>query len=148
MPLVAVLFFIAMVSLAAAMHVPAQEAQMVKAVANVGATSALAYRESVINYLNSNPGFSGTVPDSSLTLLWGHVRDTRWTNVVSGGALYVYESSPSNTPGLLDEIYGKTIASYMVGRNAAGFLVSAKGFGTGVVVPAAVPNGAILIVGK
>lgn len=148
MPLVAVLFFIAMVSLAAAMHVPAQEAQAVKAVANVGATSALAYRESVINYLNSHPGFAGTVPDSDLTFLWGHVRDARWTNLVSGGALYVYEASPSSTPGLLDELYRKTMASYMVGRNVAGFLVSAKGFGTGVVVPAAVPNGAILIVGK
>jgi hypothetical protein len=148
MPLVAALFFIAMVSLAAAMHVPAQEAQRIQAVANVGATSALAYRESVINYLNSNPGFAGTVPDSSLTFIWGHVRDARWTNVVNGGALYVYESTPSNTPGLLDELYRKTMASYMVGRNASGFLVSAKGFGTGVVVPATVPNGAILIVGK
>lgn len=148
MPLVAVLFFIAMVSLAAAMHVPAQEAQMTKAVANVGATSALAYRESVVNYLNGNPTFSGTVLDSDLTFIWGHVRDARWTNVVSGGALYVYETSPSNIPGLLDELYSKTMASYMVGRNAAGFLVSAKGFGTGVVVPAAVPDGAILIVGK
>lgn len=148
MPLVAVLFFIAMVSLAAAMHVPAQEAQMVKAVANVRATSALAYRESVINYLNSNPGFSGTVPDSDLTYVWGHVRDARWTNLVSSGALYVFEASASNTPGLLDELYTKTMASYMVGRNVAGSLVSAKGFGTGVAVPAAVPNGAILIVGK
>lgn len=148
MPLVAVLFFIAMVSLAAALHVPAQEAQVVKAVANVGATSALAYRESVVNYLNANPSFSGTVADSDLTLLWGHVRDPRWTNLVSGGALYVYESTPSNTIGLLDELYRKTMSSYMVGRNQAGFLVSANGFGTGVVVPAAVPNGAILIVGK
>lgn len=148
MPLVAVLFFIAMVSLAAAMHVPAQEARMVKAVANVGATSALAYRESVVNYLNANPSFSGTVPDSALTFLWGHVRDPSWTNLVSGGALYVYETSPSNTPELLDELYRKTMASYMVGRNAAGMLVSAKGFGTGVAVPVAVPNGAILIVGK
>lgn len=148
MPLVAALFFVAMVALQAALHVPAREAQMTRAVANVGATSVLAYREAVINYLNANPGFSGPVPDASLTLLWGHQRDVRWTNIVTAGTLYVYETSVSRGPGLIEELYRKTMSSYMVGRNVSGFLVSAKGLATGRSVPAAVPNGAILMVGK
>lgn len=148
MPQLAALFFIAMVSLAAALHVPAQQAMMTSAVANAGATSALAYRASVIDYLNLNPTFTGTIPDASLTPLWGHIRDSRWTNVVEAGALYVFESSPSNNVQLLDEIYTKTHRSFMVGRNTSGFLVSARGFATGIVVSSSVPDGAILIVGK
>jgi len=150
MPLVASVFFVAMVSLLGALYVPAQQAQAAHAVADVGATSLLAYRESVINYLNATPGFTGTVPDASLTFTWGYQRDPRWTNVISGGALYVYETvaNSPNTSMMLDQLYQKTAKSFMVGRNVSGVLVSANGFSTGVTVPAAVPNGAILIVGK
>lgn len=148
MPTLVSLFFISMVALAAVLHVPAQEAQMTQAVADVAATSALAYRESVITYLNSNPGFSGTVPDASLTPLWGYQRDARWTNTVVSGALYLYETTPSSNPTMLDLIYRKTLRSFMVGRNQSGFLVSVNGFSTGITVPVAVPNGAILIFGK
>jgi hypothetical protein len=150
MPLVASLFFVAMVSLVGALYVPAQEAQAANAVANVGATSLLAYRQSVIDYLNANPSFTGTVPDASLSFVWGYTRDPRWTNVVSGGALYVYEvtASSPNTSLLLDQLYRKTASSFMVGRNVSGMLVSANGFSTGVTVFASVPNGSLLIVGR
>jgi PilM len=150
MPFVASMFFIAMVSLLGALYVPAQQAQAAYAIADVGATSLLAYRESVINYLNGNPGFTGTAADSSLTFIWGYQRDSRWTHIVSGGTLYVYEAiaNAPNTSLLLDQLYRKTASSYMVGRNVSGTLISANGFSTGVTVPASVPNGALLIVGK
>ncbi|MFC6281234.1 type IV pilus biogenesis protein PilM [Polaromonas aquatica] len=150
MPVLASVFFVAMVTLLGALYVPAQEAQRNTAVADVGATSLLAYRESVINYLNGNPGYSGTVPDSSLTFIWGYVRDPRWSNVVSGGTLYVYEvvAKSPNTSLVLEKLYRKTASSFMVGRNASGLLVSANGFSTGITVPAAVPNGALVFVGK
>lgn len=137
-----------MVALASVLHIPAQESQMTQAVADVAATSALAYRESVINYLNANSGYTGTVPDASLTPLWGYKRDPRWTNTVVSGALYVYESTPSANTNMMDVLYTKTVKSFMVGRNQSGLLVSAKGFATGITVPPAVPNGAILIFGK
>jgi hypothetical protein len=150
MPLVASVFFVAMVSLLGALYVPAQQAQAVQVVADVGATSLLAYRESVINFLNATPGFTGTVPDASLTFIWGYQRDLRWTNIVNGGTLYVYEATANspNTSLILDQLYRKTASSFMVGRNVSGTLVSANGFSTGVTVAAAVPNGALLIVGK
>lgn len=150
MPVVASIFFVAMVSLLGALYVPVQEAQKINAIADAGATSLLAYRESVINYLNANPGFIGSVPDSSLTPIWGYVRDTRWTNVVSNGTLYVYEAiarSP-NTSLVQEKLYRKSASSFMVGRNQSGALVSANGFATGISVPAAVPNGALVFVGK
>lgn len=153
MPVMASLFFIAMVALIGALNIPAQEAQVKNSLADVGATSFLAYRESVINYLNATPGFtSGTVPDSSLTFLWGYQRDTRWTNMVSGGALYTYVvANSANTDELLDKLYRKTESSFMVGRNTGGQLISANGFATGISIPTTtppIPVGSILIVGK
>jgi PilM len=148
MPTLAALFFASIVALATVLNLPTQEAMFTQAVADVAATSALAYRESVINYLNTNPGFSGTVPDASITALWGYQRDARWTNTVVSGSLYIYESTPSSNKNLMDILYIKTKKSYMVGRNQSGLLVSSKGFGTGITVPIAVPVGAIMIFGK
>jgi hypothetical protein len=49
---------------------------------------------------------------------------------------------------LLDKLYRKTEASFMVGRNTGNMLVSANGFATGITIPSSVPTGSILIVGK
>lgn len=150
MPAVAAIFFVAMVALLSAIHVPVQKEQAVTAVADFSATSLLAYRQAVIDYHNANPGFSGTVGDASLTFPWGYNRDPRWSNIASGGTLYVYELVPhsANTSLMLDRLYRKTGSSFMVGRKVAGVLVSANGYSTGISVPAAVPNGALLIIGK
>lgn len=147
MPMMVSLFFIAIVALVTVLHVPAQEQRMVTAVSDSRATSMLAYRASVIDYMNSNPSFVGTVPDASMTFPWGYTRDPRWSNVVESGGLYVYDASASGDRGILDELYRKT-ANFMVGRNFSGTLISARGFASGVTVSATVPNGAIVIVGK
>ena len=151
MPQVIALFFVAIVALTSALYLPAQQAKGQVAVADAGATSLLAYRQGVIDYLNTNPSFTGTVPDASVTFPWGYVRDPRWTNYVqSGGTLYVFEvtAHSARTDQVLDQLYQKTMKSFSVGRNSAGQLVGATGYATGILVPAAVPNGALLIVGK
>lgn len=151
MPQVIALFFLAIVALTSALYLPAQKAQGEVAIADAGATSLLAYRQAVIDYLNANPTFTGTVPDASMTFPWGYVRDPRWTNhVLSGGTLYVFEAAAYSprTDQVLDQLYRKTMQSFSVGRNSGGQLVGATGFSTGILVPAAVPNGALLIVGK
>jgi hypothetical protein len=151
MPQVVALFFLAIVSLTSALYLPAQKAQGEVAVADAGASSLLAYRQGVIDYLNGNPSFTGTVPDASITFPWGYVRDPRWTNYVqSGGTLYVFEATAHSprTDQVLDQLYRKTMKSFSVGRNNAGQLVGATGVATGILVPAAVPDGALLIVGK
>ena len=151
MPTFLALFYLAVLAALSALYLPGQKVQAETAVADAGATSLLVYRQAVIDYLNANPGFTGTVPDSSLAWPWGYVRDPRWTHVVqAGSALYVYEAGTSGAgrDQLLDQLYRKTVSSFMVGRNAAGTLVSTNGFATGVAVPPAVPNGAILVFGK
>lgn len=151
MPQVIALFFLAIVSLTSALYLPAQKAQGEVSIADAGATSMLAYRQGVIDYLNANPSFSGTVPDSSITFPWGYVRDPRWTNYVQGGGtLYVFEATAHSphTDQVLDQLYRKTFKSLSVGRNTGGQLLGASGLSTGITVPAAVPNGALLIVGK
>jgi hypothetical protein len=151
MPLAFALFFLALVALASARSLPEWQAQGEAAVADAGATSLLAYRQGVVDYLNANPSFAGTVPDASITFPRGYVRDPRWTNFVqAGGTLYVFEASArsAHTEQVLDKLYRKTWQSFGVGRNAGGQLVGAGGFATGIVVPATVPNGALLIVGR
>ncbi|ABE47298.1 type IV pilus biogenesis protein PilM [Polaromonas sp. JS666] len=148
MPLLVTTFFISMMALLVAIHVPEQDKQFMSAKADVAATDVLAYREELINFINSNAGFSGAVSDSQITPLWGHQRRTNWSNIVSNGTMFVYEVTPSPEALLLDKIYRKTARSFMVGRNSSGTLVSANGLSTGITIPASVPNGSIVIVGK
>src|SRR5690349_996532 len=94
MPLVIALFFLAIVALASALTLPEWQARAETAVADAGATSLLAYRQGVVDFLNANPAFAGTVPDAAITFPSGYVRDPRWTNFVqAGGTLFVFEAS-------------------------------------------------------
>lgn len=148
MPTLIAIFFAAMVSLVTVLNVPNQQAAQEKAIADSAATAMLAYRESVINYLNTNSAFVGVVPTTSMLPPWGYTPDGRWANIVANGSLYVYEPTPSGTNNLLDTLYNRTQKSHTVGLNISGFLVSATGLATGIAVPAAVPNGAVMIYGK
>jgi hypothetical protein len=151
MPQVIALFFLSIVALTSALYLPAQKAQGEVSIAAAGATSVLAYRQGVIDYLNANPAFTGTVPDASITFPWGYVRDPRWTNYVqAGGTLYIFEvtAHSARTDQIADQLYLKTARSISVGRNSGGQLVGATGLATGIAVPAVVPTGALLIVGK
>jgi hypothetical protein len=150
-PLVVALFFAAAAAGLAALYVPARQAAQELAAADAAATSLLAYREAVIDYLNAHPSFSGTVADASLVYPWGYARDARWSHLVlAGGALYVYQASGSAAASaqLLERLHARTQRSWMVGRQSAGQLVSAGGVATGIAVPVAVPDGAVLFVGK
>jgi hypothetical protein len=151
MPTAVAFLFLAAVSLVSATLLPAQAVRGELSVADAGATSLLAYRQAVLDFLNASPAFAGTVPDAALAFTWGYRRDPRWTNFVqSGGTLYVYEASPDpvRTSQVLGQLHRKTLSSFSVGRNAAGTLVSANGFGTGIAVPAVVPDGAIVMIGR
>ena len=151
MPLAFALFFVAMVALTSAVYLPARQAEAQVSLADATATSLLAYRQGVIDYLNANPGFAGTVPDAAITFPWGYVRDGRWSNHVPGaGRLYVYEAGGhlAHADQVLDQLYRKTLQSFSVGRNVGGRLVGATGLATGIVVPASVPDGVLLMVGR
>ena len=150
MPLALAIFFLSLVALASALRLPQWQAQDEASRGDAAATSLLAYREGVLDFLNANPTFAGTVPDAAIAFPAGYVRDPRWTNYVqAGGSAYVFEMVPrSARDQVLDQLYRKTLRSFSVGRNARGQLVGATGVATGIGVPASVPDGALLIVGR
>lgn len=114
---------------------------------DVAATNFLAYREAVVAYRNANPAASGTVADASLTWVPGYIRDVRWSNVITGGVLYVY-SSGAPAPRMVDAVYQKAGRYVMVGvKNASGNLVSPSGETISTSLPAAITSGAIVFVG-
>lgn len=131
-----------------AVSIPAQEQQARSLAADVTATNFYAYRASVINYINANPGATGTIADGSLTFLPGYVRDTRWTNLIQGGTLFIYSTGTESIDSVT-AMYQKGGKSLMIGKKAAsGNLVSATGIDSGIPLPAAIPAGAITIVGN
>jgi len=53
------------------------------------------YRYAVLNYMENNTTFTGTVPDSALHLPPNFVKLGDWTNLVQGGFIVIYSASPS-----------------------------------------------------
>ena len=137
-----------LLALSLAVKVPEEIRTRAEMTADVTSVNFDAYRTSVINYMRDNPGASGTTPDGSLTWLPGYIRDARWTHVIQGGTLFTY-STGAVGDDVLQSLYAKHQKSFMVGaKGAGGTLVSARGIDTGIVLPAAIPIGAIVIVGS
>lgn len=122
-------------------------AQFVVARGDVAATNFLAYRQAVVTYRTANPTATGTVPDGALTWQTGFIRDGRWTNLISGGELYVY-SLAAPEPAVLQAVFMKAGSYVMVGtKNASGNLVNAGGSTIAISLPAGIPVGSIVYVG-
>lgn len=116
--------------------------------ADVAATNFFAYRTAVLNYVNANSGATGTIADGSLTWLTGYIRDSRWTNLIQSGTLFVY-STGSVSPDTVKAVFQKGGKSILIGKkSSSGNLVSAYGSDTGIVLPGAIPVGSITVVGN
>lgn len=151
MPMLVIIFAVSLMSALSVIWLPQKEATAAAFVSDVKAVNMLSYKSAVVAFLNANPGYTGQVLDASIALPTGMVRDPRWVSVVNNNVLYVFEQTPSNSKGLLDLIYKKTSNSILVGTSNGAFLVNAKGYTTGVAIPAmtpAVPSGAIVIAGR
>jgi hypothetical protein len=149
MPIVLALFMLAMLALHASGELGVQEAGREQARVDAAATSFLAYREAVLDHLNTTPGFTGTAADAVLAFPWGYLRDARWTHVVDAhGTLYVHATAGNSAPLLLPQLQQKTRNGFLLGRQSGGQLVAASGGSTGITVPASVPEGAVVMVGR
>lgn len=151
MPAALTFFFVMIMTVYSAMNATQQDVARTNATADVSATNVIAYKASLVKYLNVNTTASGNIVDASLTMPTGLVRDTNWTNSVVGGTLFVYEATPSTTSNVLENIYAKTDKSIMVGRSNGTNLINARGFNTGIAIPATtppIPTGSIVMVGK
>jgi hypothetical protein len=115
---------------------------------DVQAANILIYRQSVSKYLSTNPIVAGSVLDSSLTFPDGFVRNSAWRNVVADGELYVFSNAVVN-PLVVSSAVSKLHGSILVGRKRAdGWYQSAVGNHAFAGLPAQIPVGAIVLVGK
>lgn len=150
-PIWIVMVFGALFASYVAIETPKQERLLTDVSADVSATNFMAYRNSVIDYLEVNPAATGNITDASLAPYWltGYIRDANWSNLVSGGTLFVY-STAATTANTKNFIYKKAKKSSLVGTKNAGTgrLQSVNGFDTGINLPAAIPNNAIVLLGK
>lgn len=104
------------------------------------ASNMLIYSSAVAAFAKANPGLSTSVSDVSLTLPSWFVRIVGVGNYVAAGKAYVYYSGK---PDLMSVLADKT-ESISVGKNQSGVLVSPRWGTTGIAIPAAVPNGAVV----
>lgn len=150
-PIWLTLFFGAVVMMYVAVDAPRKEAEIATISADVDATNFIAYRRAVQRYLQANPAATGKVTDASLSAYWltGYIRNPKWTNLVAGGALYVYSTAPV-APATLHTIWGMSSENRLVGTKnpTGGRLRSFNGFDTGITLPASIPNNAVVIMGR
>lgn len=105
----------------------------------------MVYRNAVLAYAEANPGVTGQVSDSNLALpAWfAHVNGV--ANYVNAGKGYVFY--PNSQNGLAYTILKMSNNSINVGIDQNGYVVSPlplSGPST-IPVPAAIPNGAVVI---
>ncbi|WP_053764625.1 type IV pilus biogenesis protein PilM [Leptospirillum ferriphilum] len=104
------------------------------------------YREAVNNYASANLSYSGTVSTGALSLPPGTIIPPNFSNTISGGTAWSWVSPGSGvSPAvLLSSLSGKSRESLLVGLNQKGTLYSPVTGPTGIPVPGAVPNGALV----
>lgn len=104
----------------------------------------LVYRSAAAGFAQSNPTYSGMPDDSALNLPTWFVKPVGVASYISAGTAYTYfyGIAPSGMPSALIEL----TQSMAVGVNRSGILISPSAGPTGLSVPAAVPDGAIVAV--
>lgn len=122
------------------------EAQRVSDYASLDSLSRnfLIYRSATAAFAQSNPGFSGVPGDSLLNLPAWFNKPLGVGSYILTGRSYTYFNgvAPSGMPSSLVDLTQSTT----VGVNRAGILVSPKAGATGISIPSAVPEGAIVAV--
>lgn len=132
--------------------VPIEEQRHRELTSSVSTMNFLNYRASVIAYANANPASRGIIPDSSLAFPYGFVRDARWSNVIndeSGKGIPYVHTTTSAEPYLLGELFLKGGGNLMIGTKVSGSeLRSASGQSLSLTLPAGIPVGAVVFIGK
>ncbi len=127
---------------------PKQIAAWHNTAGDVAAANFWAYRGSVVSYLNTNPGATGTIADASLTFPMGYIRNPAWTNVVESGTLYTYSVS-TLSPDTVDAIARRGGRTMLIGMAKAGnTMTSITGAASGLTIPAAITAGSVVVIGN
>ncbi|WP_252090652.1 type IV pilus biogenesis protein PilM [Pseudomonas sp. MWU13-3659] len=106
--------------------------------------SMLVYRSAAAEYARANPGFTGSPAEASLNLPGWYTKQSGIAAYIAGGVTYTYITG-AVPPGLPSALSERT-ESATVGVKRSGLLVSPKGGNMAIVVPAPVPEGAVVAV--
>lgn len=104
----------------------------------------LVYRSAAAGFAQSNPGFSGVPDDFSLNLPAWFVKPVGVSSYIAAGTTYTYFNgvAPAGMPSTLVNLTQSTV----VGVKRSGQLMSPVSGATGISIPPAVPEGAIVAV--
>lgn len=104
----------------------------------------LTYRSAAAGFAQSNQGFSGIPSDSVLNLPLWFVKPLGVSSFITGGTAYTFFSGTAPS-GMASKLVDLT-QSTAIGVKRSGTLVSPIMGATGITVPVAVPEGAIVAV--
>ena len=104
----------------------------------------LVYRSAAAEYAKGNTAFSGVPPDAALNLPAWFSKPTGVVTLITAGQSYTYfyGEAPAGLPAALAE----RTQSILIGVNRSGVLVSPSSGQTGVPLPSAIPEGAVVAV--
>lgn len=104
----------------------------------------LVYRSAAAGFAQSHPGFSGTPDGAALSLPAWFVKPVGVESYIAAGTTYTYFSgvAPPGMPSLLVDL----TQSSVVGVKRSGTLFSPATGATGIALPSAIPEGAIVAV--
>ena len=106
------------------------------------AQSLLLYRSAAAEFAKANPGFTGTPTDVALSLPTWFKKPTGISAYIAGGQSYTfYPSGPAGLPAALADI----TESDQVGVKRSGGLISPRTANTGILLPAPIPEGAVVV---
>ncbi|MEA9979917.1 MULTISPECIES: type IV pilus biogenesis protein PilM [unclassified Pseudomonas] len=109
----------------------------------VASESMLVYRNAVAKYSYSNPAFVGRVPDALLSFPSWYIKSPNLSNYISGGTSYSFYVG--SLPGLAGELAHQT-GSINVGTNQNGVLLAPNIANSGIVLPAQIPLGSVVLI--
>jgi hypothetical protein len=100
------------------------------------------YRNAVLTYAQANPGVTGSVSDSSLSLPTWFSKITGVSNYVSAGRGHVYYSTPTPEGAYL--ILKASNNTIRAGLMRSGYLYNPLSGSTSISLPAAIPEGSVV----
>lgn len=144
------LFFSAVFASYVTATAPEKTHQLTELRSQVEAGSFLAYRKAVQSYLASNPAATGVVAESAIAPFYvsGYIPSTKWASRVDGTNLFVYTKQAPET-AMLRSIVSLSQTNILVGtKSNGGKLLSLKGVETGITIPATIPVGSLVMIGR
>lgn len=143
-------FFSALIIMTEAATAPVEIQRLTMAKAETQADNFLGYRRAVLDFRTANPAFSGTASSAQLApyAYWGDTLESQYGNSISGGQVYVWRTPPY-LPAEADALARKLGYGFTVGIKRGGTLWTQRGNfvrDTGIVLPATIPEGALVTV--